>query len=834
MDFLHPEWFALIPALVFIGWWRRGLRLWRPLRVVCLALLTLVLTEPQIDHTRPGLELWVLVDQSDSARPLLHQSVGEWLHLLENSRGRDDSLRIIDFAGEARERIDGGTNDDLKVTTRTDIPLAVQIALAGRDARRSSRILLLSDGYSTEPLAGMGEQLLRAGMPLFYRLPAIDLPGDTRLEKFLAPTRLLPGEPLLLEFEARGQPGRTVSYRLSRNDEAVATNTFTFNAQARAQFRIVDKPPTAGSHRYRIDIQDAQDAFPGNNSAETWVMIDGGPRIVLLSPYTNDPVATALGRAGIPVQLINDFSTLNAGTVIGAQAVLLNNVPAHVLPTHFLQTLRFYVTEQGGSLAMIGGKHSFGSGGYFESPVDDILPVSMELKEDHKKLVVAMAIVLDRSGSMSMQVSGGKTKMDMANAGAADTVQLMGGYDAVTVFAVDSEAHRIVPLTAVKDNQEAIASRIRSISSMGGGIYVYTGMKAAWEELKKSQAGQKHIILFADANDAEEPGRMDLLLAEMAEAGATVSVIGLGDPLDADGEFLMQISLLGGGRIFFSEDPATLPALFAQETVAVSRSAFIADPVGMQPTADWLEISPQPVRWPEAFDGYNLSYLRPRAASALNTTDEYQAPLLAFWRRGSGRAAAVTFPLSGPDSTLAREWEGYGDFIQTLARWLIEKPNHRDLGLRTRLEGSSLALDLFYNDDWAQQHADSAPVIIAQQLGSAQPQQGVWERIRPGHYRTHLPLSGDQPYLGAVQWGEASLPFGPFALQRNPEWETPPHMLHALREAAQTSNGGQLNLLETIWQAPQGRHAYSLRLWLLALLAVCVIVEAGYFRWSRH
>ena len=70
---------------------------------------------------------------------------------------------------------------------------------------------------------------------------------------------------------------------------------------------------------------------------------------------------------------------------------------------------------------MAGGKHSFGAGGYFESGVDELLPISMELKNEHRKLAVAMAIVMDRSGSMSAGVAGAgggaggrpMTKMDL-------------------------------------------------------------------------------------------------------------------------------------------------------------------------------------------------------------------------------------------------------------------------------------------------------------------------------------------------------------------------------------------------------------------------------------
>lgn len=834
MEFTRPEWFLLIPALLLIGWWQRPLRLYRPLRVLCLLLLTLILAGPQLERSKEGLELWVLADRSDSVRPLLSGHLEEWLHLIGSSKGRHDTLRRIDFAGEAVERVAGGATDEIQATAATRIALAAQMAMAGRDKRRAAKVLLLSDGYSTEPLDGLGEQLSLAAMPLYYRLPALDAAADTRLESLRAPSRLLPSEPLLIEFEASGRAGTGAAYRLLRGSTLIGSREFTFGSDGRAFFRLVDNPPTGGSHNYRVEIIDPADPLPGNNSAETWVLVQGGQRVLLLSPYAGDPVAQALASAGIPVQVVNDFTTLNAGSLGGARAVLLNNVPANALPEGFLQALRFYVTEQGGGMAMLGGKRSFGSGGYYDSPIDDILPVSMELKEDHKKLATAMAIVLDRSGSMSMQVGGGRSKMDLANAGAADTIALMGGYDAVTVIAVDSEPHIIVPLTTVKDNKEAITRRVRRIESMGGGIYVYTGLLAAWQELQKSTAGQKHIILFADANDAEEPGDFKELLRIMGEAGATVSVIALGRPDDIDADLLRDIGTLGGGRVFFSADPGDLPAIFAQETVAVTRSAFVDQPVGLEQTAGWLEISPQPLQWPQQLGGYNLSYLRPLATAALYTTDEYRAPLLAFWHRGSGRTAAVTFPLSGAASEQARAWPAYGDFIQTLTRWLMQAQEHRDLGIRTRMDGDHLVLDLFYNEQWAADNTGTSPSVVYQQIGQPAAQRGIWERISPGHYRASLPLSAGSPYLGAVQWAGASLPFGPFALQQNAEWVRPPHMLQALKDAARISGGGQVNLLEDIWRSDSLVRRQSLHLPLLVLLALAFLAEAAWLRWSRR
>ena len=77
------------------------------------------------------------------------------------------------------------------------------------------------------------------------------------------------------------------------------------------------------------------------------------------------------------------------------------------------------------------------------------------------------------------------------------------------------------------------------------------------------------MILFSDAADSEEPGSYPELISEMVSQNTTVSVIGLGTDADVDAQLLRDIARRGGGRIFSNEDATALPALFAQESVAV-------------------------------------------------------------------------------------------------------------------------------------------------------------------------------------------------------------------------------------------------------------------------
>jgi len=478
---------------------------------------------------------------------------------------------------------------------------------------------------------------------------------------------------------------------------------------------------------------------------------------------------------------------------------------------------------------MAGGKFSFGSGGYFESPIDPLLPVSMELREDHRTLSVAMAIVMDRSGSMSAGVSGGKSKMDLANEGAARSIELLGPHDAVAVFAVDTVAHPVVPLTPLASGAAPIIDKVRRVQSMGGGIYVYQGLRAAWDALKKAPQGQRHIILFSDAADSEEPGSYPELISAMVSQNTTISVIGLGTDADVDAPLLRDIALRGGGRIFFNADATTLPALFAQETVAVARSTFVDEPVGVEPTSGWLEVSSKLIENLPMVDGYNLSYLRDGASAAAYAIDDYEAPLIAFWNRGGGRVAAVSFPLGGEFSARVRRWSEFGDFTQTLARWLMGDDVPPGIGVQTRVRGQRVEVDLLFDASWESRFAADPPEILLAR-GSprepAEPETLVWERLEPGRFRAARTLESGSFYRGAVAIGNVRLPFGPIAAPMGAEWSFDEERLQEVRALSRASGGVERTELATIWDDPMPGGELDLHPHVLAAFLIVFLFEA--------
>ncbi len=827
----NPEWLVLLPVLAFVGWYWRGLRLTLPLRIIFLLGIVILLARPQLLRQQEGMDLFMLVDRSASTNDKAEVSLGEWQELLNKSKRSDaDELHIVNYASDVLPLATSGNQPFTGSKLRTRTSFALQNVLAMRKENRPTRILLLTDGYSTEPLSGLSERLVKENVPLDIRFLDEPVKGDFQLARFRVPGRVQAAEPFLLEIDVAGDKDGALPLQIFRDGKLLAEREIIIK-RGRGHMRFTDRLAQSGARKYeaRISPKSAEDAHIGNNVREAWTEVQAGPRVILLTAYDNDPVATALQAQGYDLEVVKETKKLGMGQLAGCKAVLINNVPAHAVAPEFLQALPFFVQQQGGGLLMAGGRHSFGSGGYFRSAIDPLLPVSMELKTDQRKTAVTLGIVLDRSGSMGAGVAGGMVKMDLANEGAAEAVKLLGMQDEVTVLAVDSAPHEAVGLQRIgsESNRKVIEQLCRGITVGGGGIYTYTGLKAAWSSIKHSKAGTRHIILFADAADAEEPDDYVNLLKEMTSQGASVSVIGMGTPADSDAKFLEDVAKLGNGRIFFTDKPEDIPIVFSQETVAIARSAFITDVVPSLPTGGWLELSGKSLPWLPAVDAYNLSYKQNWASQALITKDEYAAPLVAWGQRGVGRSVAISFPLGGELSEGIRKWDQYGNLVQTLTRWLMGDPTPPGLGLRHRLDGTNLELNLLHDDTWNDPFTAEPPrIVLADPLNAEGTRELTWEKLMPGHYQLHQDLDEGELVRGVIKAGKHTIPFGPISVGTGLEWAFDPDRIEELLTVSELSGGRQLLSLADAWLSPAVVNWTDLRLPILLLVLAAMLADA--------
>jgi hypothetical protein len=501
---------------------------------------------------------------------------------------------------------------------------AIDAALALIPTDGGGRILVVSDGKWTgkDPAAAAARAAGRE-VAVDYRLLTRPQIGDVAIQNFLTPQSVLPGETFTLSAWVQAPADQKIQYQLRRGDTIISSGTKQITAgSTRLMFR--DRATTAGVNEYTVTIQGTNDdPCPENNTARALVGVEGTKPLLVVSSAGDQSGLVKLLRAGAVEVAGKTPEECNWSLEELAQysAVVIENVPAGKIGMSGMDAIASWVENTGSGLLMTGGQKSYGPGGYFKSPLERIMPISMEMRREHRKLSVAVVVALDRSGSMAMPAGGGRVKMDLADLGTVQVLDLLSPMDEFGVFAVDTEAHEIVPLDTVEHNA-GYRSKILGIASMGGGIYIYEALVASAKMIQGAQAQTKHIILFSDASDAEQSAHYEEIVDRLRDAGVTVSVVGLGTEHDCDANLLKAIAKRGGGDCYFSDNPDEIPRIFAQDTFTIARSTFIDQPTIFAMTAGYSILGMQPASAPPTLGGYNLCYIRPEANLAAITGDE--------------------------------------------------------------------------------------------------------------------------------------------------------------------------------------------------------------------
>lgn len=773
----YPEALLLGAALAWAYWrYVRNRNGWRTAAVVLAALL---LAYPALRRTTDSFDLYLLVDRSRSISDEGRAKQREILDLARRNLRPGDRLAVVSFS--ERAYVEQAPTPDAAITSfqipfpdsASELAEGLATTLAMHDDRRQAKILVLSDGEFTGRDPQREAQAARQrGVPIYFRdLKRADIfnlmvSGAETAPKFLA------NEPFRVAFNVRASvdtPGRYRLYRDGRilnEDEGGGWRTFKFR-QGDNRIAFTDILAQPGIHSYKLEVETTpKDREPvrTDNVAEKFVGIVGEqPLLLINNTGAPDNVSQVLTAGGIPVHIvkIGDFR-FGINQLAGYKGIVLNNVAALKMTVPQLEALRSFVLEEGGGLLVCGGNNSFAAGGYYQTALETVLPVSLEDRKQAKKISTAFSIVMDRSGSMSMPTPSGETKMSLANHAAAECVRLMTPADSVSVIPVDSAAHIVISQQSVMD-PDVICSEILRVESMGGGIFTYTGLLAAGNELMKASQFNKHILLFADAADAEEPGEYKELLERYTQAGITVSVVGLGTEGDVDAEFLKDIARRGNGQVYFTEDAQQLVQFFTADTMTYSRKSFVEDPAPMKVLAAAFTISPDQ-QWKDfSAGGYNLLFSKEGAEIAIRTADEDAAPVLAFWHKGLGRAAALALDAGGEFSSYAN----FPDVVLSTARWIMGSEVFDDLQIKVQTEGAMARVTMEVGEE-ERARMGEATLEIYTPGGRTITKPLTWEGYDRLAATQRLTETG--AYRGVVKVGGKAYKVGPIALPVSPEF----------------------------------------------------------------
>ncbi|MFP4029334.1 MAG: VWA domain-containing protein [Candidatus Brocadiia bacterium] len=815
----------LVAPLAYL-WWRlgRGPRSAWPLRIAMIVLCVLLLAGPGLKSGAEGRRLIFLVDRSLSAGDEALQTGREMVKACRARKRDNDTISVVSF-GDGANVVSAVELAASSLDDSSDLHAGLRLASA-LCGDRGGRVFVISDGLFTgpEPSELVGD-LHKQGVVVDYWPITKEREMDAAVTAVRLPERIMVGHPFEIEFSVFSPSASTAKLRITTPQGEI--NNDVELSEGKNNFSYRDVVPHAGLAQYAIDLSVSGDTIPENNHALAVTEAVGPPAILLVNTSgAPDNLSRALQTAGMGLRICGEGTAITSAGLKPFSIVVLENVSLSAFNDKADAALRNYVREMGGGLLITGGENSFAAGGYYRSRLEKILPVSMEKKEHYRRPPLAMGIVLDRSGSMGMSVKGGLQKMDLANRGAAEAVRLLAPQDQVSVHAVDSQAHKVVGLTLMKGNRERIERKILSIESMGGGIFVHTGLAAAVRELTKSKAPNRHIVLFADAADSEEPQGCRPLIKKWQQGGNTLSVIGLGTKGDRDSGFLTDLAKIGGGRVFFTTDSHSLPRVFCQDAMRVARRTFIEQKTDARMTPSRVMFGQTGIKDFPSINGYNLCYDKQEAATVVRTIDENNAPVLAIWRRGLGRVAAFTAEADGPYSGELALWKDYKPFLSSVAKWLKrERQDIRFFGSILR-EGRTATVTLEMDSDVARKCPGATAMIIGPD--ESRPAELPLQWVSPRKREVRFKLTSTGVYHGIIRTGggqRVSLP--PVVLPYSPEFERVRAKTGAktLKNLAEETDGGRIMHVDDLFSGKiAGRKSFGKIRSLVPILSIVLLV----------
>ncbi|MEW6126385.1 MAG: VWA domain-containing protein [Acidobacteriota bacterium] len=669
-------------------------------RIAILVLLTLALAGLRVRTTSRDLALIFLVDVSASVAQNQHQSAIEFINREVARAAPRDFIGVIVFGRDAsvelaptRKEILGEwkLNEISSAPARdyTNVAGALKLAAALVPDEAVGRLVLISDGNENLENAIAEAKLLKAeSIEVHTRLVSTTSEtaaqqGEIAVRELTAPEQLAEGEAFELKATVDSTVDTAAKLRVFRNDTLIAEREVQLTAAGENVFVLPERIEQKGFYTYRAEIESPNvDTFVQNNSREAFSFVEGRPKVLYVTGDAQP--SSALMRVLSEGNFVADLSRAAPASLAGFQnydLVIFDNLPATQLTKEQMRMTQAYVKDLGGGFLMIGGEQSFGPGGYYKTPVEEVLPVSLDVRQKKHFPALALALVIDKSGSMLQVEGGGRNKLELALEAASTAVDFLSERDGVTIIAFDSEPQTVVPLTKV-ENKKKIIGDIQTIQA-GGGTVMYPGIKQAFETLQTSDAQIKHIIVLSDGQS--EPGDFADIAQTVNQAGMTLSTIAVGN--DADVAGMQTIAKIGGGRFYFTDRAETLPQIFTREAFLASRSTIIEEPFqarlvrSTQATegVDWTQSPP--------LGGYvgtaeRDSLNSPAITSLVSDKDD---PVYAVWQYGLGRAAAFTSDAKGRWAASWLNWSGFGQFWTQVLRDTLRRQGASDLQPRVEI-----------------------------------------------------------------------------------------------------------------------------------------------------
>ena len=695
LEFARPLLLLLLPAYIALIYLidRRGgrrsrrikHRVARVMRCLLTCLCVLALAAPSVVLPGGQQAVWILADASASARGMQDQMTQSVRTALEN---KDASVNagVIAFGGNAmveKPLAQDGTYNGVTTAVdaqASDLSSALTLASALLPEDAQGRIVVLSDG-ATEDVRAAAQQLAARGVTVDFQSFSGDALPDAQISQLNVPSRVYQGQSFTVTVQVTANHDTAGTLVLYQNRTPVSSREVTLR-RGDNTFTFRDVAADTGVVTYEARLISEGDSCAQNDSMGGYVYVQGAPKLLLVEGRQGEgsEMATMLSAAAmqyetvLPAQLPYDAEQLRQ-----YDGVILINVDYDAADEEQWAALDSAVRVLGRGLTVIGGDSSYALGGYRGSKLEEMLPVTIDVRNKLDLPSLALMLVIDKSGSMSDGMFG-TTRLELAKEAAMRAAEVLTPNDQVGVIAFDDAAKWVVNLQKAED-VEAIQNQIGTIRP-GGGTAFFTALYEATYALMNAQAQQKHIIFLTDG-EAGDTGYLQLCdIMQQNDITLTTVAVGSG----ADQATLRTLAQQGGGRAYAANEFDNLPKIFTKETYLVSGSYVqnrtFTPVITEQSALTDFEGFPQ-------LSGYLAA--TEKSLATVSLMSDREDPILAWWQYGAGRVVAFMADSRGAWTSEFLQWDQAAAFYGGMAAFTLPG-EEREGQLTTERQGDALRI----------------------------------------------------------------------------------------------------------------------------------------------
>lgn len=695
LEFARPLLLLLLPAYIALIYLidRRGgrrsrrikHRVARVMRCLLTCLCVLALAAPSVVLPGGQQAVWILADASASARGMQDQMTQSVRTALEN---KDASVNagVIAFGGNAmveKPLAQDGTYNGVTTAVdaqASDLSSALTLASALLPEDAQGRIVVLSDG-ATEDVRAAAQQLAARGVTVDFQSFSGDALPDAQISQLNVPSRVYQGQSFTATVQVTANHDTAGTLVLYQNRTPVSSREVTLR-RGDNTFTFRDTAADTGVVTYEARLISEGDSCAQNDSMGGYVYVQGAPKLLLVEGRQGEgsEMAAMLSAAAmqyetvLPAQLPYDAEQLRQ-----YDGVVLVNVDYDAADKEQWAALDSAVRVLGRGLTVIGGDSSYALGGYRGSRLEEMLPVTIDVRNKLDLPSLALMLVIDKSGSMSDGMFG-TTRLELAKEAAMRAAEVLTPNDQVGVIAFDDAAKWVVSLQKAED-VEAIQNQIGTIRP-GGGTAFFTALYEATYALMNAQAQQKHIIFLTDG-EAGDTGYLQLCdIMQQNDITLTTVAVGSG----ADQATLRTLAQQGGGRAYAANEFDNLPKIFTKETYLVSGSYVqnrtFTPVITEQSALTDFEGFPQ-------LSGYLAA--TEKSLATVSLMSDREDPILAWWQYGAGRVVAFMADSRGAWTSEFLQWDQAAAFYGGMAAFTLPG-EEREGQLTTERQGDALRI----------------------------------------------------------------------------------------------------------------------------------------------